>query len=207
MAHFIYFHFIPCGCEEKLKQFISSEIYIYNPGNFSDTQNLCEKIKSDLIDDLLRIYSKELKIISEKENVEYSRRNTLISNSTYGFFHLGELLSIDKEEEIKNLSIDQLVALSTSLIENNGNYKIGLAPIELATLKEPDNWILHNNRGLILETMGLDEAAFFSYNKSIELNKNNDTGYYSIGIIYFRQSKYEDAIKYFRFYSIPDLYY
>ncbi|GAB6283539.1 MAG: hypothetical protein STSR0008_23140 [Ignavibacterium sp.] len=184
--------------ENKLKEFISSEIYNFNPGRFIDPQSLCKKIKNDFLNDLLKIYTKEIKLISEQENVEYTRRSSLTPYSTYRFFRLDELLAIGKENEIEYLSVDQLIALSSALVDNNGNYKIGLALIELALIKDPNNWILHNDRGLILETMGLSQAALFSYRKSIELNKTNETAYYNLGGVYFRLAMYEDAIEYYK---------
>jgi len=180
--------------EEKLNDFISTEIFKYDPGFYSQPQELCNKIKNDLLRDLLNIYTKEIHLLPEKENSIYTKKSTLTPQSIYRFFSIDRLLNISKELECDNLSIDQLISLSALFIDYNANYKIALALLELALIREPSNWILHNNRGLILETIGLTNAALFSYNKVIELDKTNDTAYYNLGGIYFSLANYEAAI-------------
>ena len=181
----------------QLQNFITSEVYHYNPSNYTEPNLLCDKLKNDLLNDLLKIYSKQIKLLSEQENVQYTRKSTLTPYSVYRFFKIDELLEIAKVNEIENSSTDQLISLSTLFIETKGDYKYGLLLIELALIREPNNWILHNDRGLILDTMGLSNAALFNYKKSIELNENNETAHYNIGGIYFKLADYEEAIKYY----------
>ncbi len=183
---------------KALSEFISQEIYKYNPVTFYDPQALNRQLRNDLLDDLLRIYTKEINLLSQKENVEYSLKSTLSPHSVYRFFKIDELLELVKDEEIKDLSVDQLISLSTLIIETKGNYRIGLMLIEFALIKAPNNWILYNNRGLILEIMGLSDAALFSYKKSAEINNVNETAYYNIGGVYFKLANYEMAIIYYK---------
>jgi Flp pilus assembly protein TadD len=184
--------------EDGLRTFILGEIYKYNPGSYYDPQELCVKIKNDFIEDLRRNYINRIEINGEKENNVFSSSRTLTPNSVYRYFCADELLKIFNDTQIGKLSSEQFISLSGELVETYGNFKMALALLEYALIKDPQNWILYNNRGLILETMGLDEAALFSYLKVIEFNGNNETISYNLGMIYNRLADFKEAIKYYK---------
>ncbi|MGD8306000.1 MAG: tetratricopeptide repeat protein [Ignavibacteria bacterium] len=183
--------------DSNLSDFIKKEIYKYNPGSFFDPTNLFSKIKEDLKDDIARSYSKELKSIGNKEK-DFIKLPASSPKSIYRYFTIDELIRLSKQPDISELSIDQLIALSTLLVEENGNFKGALALLELVLNKDSKNWMAHNNRGLILDSMGLYESSIFSYRKAIEHNPTSDSAYYNLGQSYFKLGNYTKAIDYYK---------
>ncbi len=185
------------NADKRLTDFITKEIYKYNPGSFYEPRNLFSKIKEDLKDDIARSYSKELKSLGSKEQ-EFIKLPSSSPKSIYRYFTIDELIQLSKQKDISELTIDQLIALSSLLVEENGNFKGSLALLEIVLIKDSKNWIAHNNRGLILDSMGLYESSIFSYHKAIEYNPTSDSAYYNLGLSYFKLGNYLKAIEYFK---------
>ncbi len=183
---------------KRLKDFIDDELYRYHPAHYIDGNDLCERIKNDLQDDLLRSYIKTIKHSVNPEESNYIKTTTSTADSFYRFFPLDELLSASKNDTISSLTVDQLLSLSIALIDNSGDYKFALLLLEIGILKEPENWILYNNHGILLETMGLPNIAIFSYRKAIENNPNSDTAYYNYGNIIFDRAEFKEALPYYQ---------
>jgi tetratricopeptide (TPR) repeat protein len=182
---------------EDLDSFIKSEIYKYHPGNFTNPFELCEKIKRDLKNDLIRSYERELKSNIPEEKIEYIRTTASAAQSIYRYFPIDELVKISEHENISKLSVDQLISLAAIIVEDSGNYKNSLILLEIGLLKDPDNWMLYNNRGLILDEMGLNPAAIFCYQKAFKLNPESDTALYNLGNSHYKLGHYEKALEYY----------
>lgn len=178
----------------ELQDFIRNEIYKYNPGSFTSSHDLCNKIKADFRDDLIVTYQRNISDTIATDKVEFTRSTASSSQSIYRYFPVDELMKAHEIEAIAKLDTDQLVSLSSMMVEESGNYKNSLYLLEFGLLKEPTNWILYNNRGLILDEMGLDNAALFCYQKAIELNPKSDTALYNLGNSYFKIAAFEKAL-------------
>jgi superkiller protein 3 len=194
---FCYIKADPSKRNKSLQEFIESEIYKYHPAHYLDTKDLCNRIKNDFQTDLIRSYNRTLSETIEQEKVEYIKSAASSAESIYRYFPLDELVKLSKHEKIITLTIDQLIALSSMVIEEQGNYKLGLMLLEIGILRNPENWILHNNRGLILDSMGLSNLAMYSYKLAIQLNPTSDSAYYNFGNSLFKLGKYQNALKYY----------
>jgi tetratricopeptide (TPR) repeat protein len=178
----------------ELVKFIDCEIYKHHPAHYSDTQDLWKRVNNDFKSDLTRSYFNKLDDSVNEEKVEYVKYRASTADSIYRYFPLEELIKISKQEKILNLTVDQLIALSYSSLKDSGNYKLAILFLEVGLLKNPENWILYNNRGQILDEIGLSNNAIFSYNKAIQYNPKSDTAYYNLGNNYFSIGKYDKAL-------------
>ena len=159
---FMYVKSESSGRKVKLSDFIKNTVYKYHPNHFLDTHDLCNKLNDDLQSDLIRSYHKDFtKVIEEKE--EYRLTKSTKPETGYRYFPLGEIKEYSNHESIKGLTADQLLSLSSVIVDDSGNYKLGLLLLEIGLVKNPDNWMLHNNRGLLLDSMGLASASIFSF--------------------------------------------
>lgn len=103
-----------------------------------------------------------------------------------------------KNERIRSLEEDQLISLSALLSDEQGDYKNALLLLEVALMKDPQSWIAHNNRGTVLDLMGMQSASLFSYKKAIELNPDCHSAYYNIGRILQDRGQYPEALFYYQ---------
>lgn len=185
------------GRSDELDQFIQDEIYQYNPGIFTDPHVLCEKIKGDLKRDLIDTYQRDINATIVSGQEEFVRFTASSSHSLYRYFSIDELMRGHNVEALSKLSVNQLIALSSLIAEESGNYRSALYILEFALLKESNNWILHNNRGLILDEMGLSRAALVCYKRAFKLNPQSDTALYNLGNSYYQLGQYVTAIDYY----------
>lgn len=178
----------------KLSEFISSEVYKYNPGTFHDTIDLCDKIKQDLRSDLFNAYNPKLPMHSE--DVPYVVTQAAYPYSLDSYYPYDTIQTTAGSENIKSLSTDQLIQFSLILADDSGDLRGALLLLEVAILKDPDNWMLHNNRGQLLNKMGFIRNSIHAYKNSSVLKPDSDVALYNIGGAYYELGQYSDAIRY-----------
>ncbi len=81
--------------------------------------------------------------------------------------------------------------------ETSGNLKEALLLYEVILFRDSKSWQAYNNRGLILEEMGYDDDALFSYRRAVELNPDSHATLYNIGNYYRRRGRYDEALAYY----------
>ena len=177
----------------ELSEFIVSEAYKYNPGAFHDAVDLCERIKRDLKADLIKDYDPQW--IKSTEDVPYVRTQSSTPYSMDRFYSYDTLKEIAQKKNIKPLSIEQLMQFSTILSDESGDLRGALLLIEIGQLREPENWMLHNNRGLLLNAMGFIRDSIYSYERALSINPTSDSALYNLGGAYYELGQYPKAIK------------
>jgi tetratricopeptide (TPR) repeat protein len=176
---------------DKLQQFITDEVYRYNPGFWDSTYDLLEKIRTDIQSDIVETYKLSISNFEDSVlRVELDR-----ANSYYRYYSIETI----EENKIKyeKLSSDQFIVLSEQIRNQTGNYKESLLVAEIGLSFFPDSWKIYNNRGITLDEMGLSEHAYQSYQKAYEINSEDETVLYNLGNYYANKNKYEIAIEYF----------
>lgn len=175
---------------EELEQFIQD--FPYNKHTckrFYCPQDLVKFIKEDISGDIIKKYLHKKIDSTKKINFE----NVQVSDLYFSRELLSDLLD---NEDIKKMTADDLVVFSNLLIKEYGNYKNALMYLEVALLKEPEKWYLYNNKGIVLQSMGLIDLAIHSY----ELSRNfseNDVTLYNLGTLFYEKKEYKKAIEYF----------
>lgn len=184
--------------DEKLANFIGQEAYQFHCGSFNGAIDLCSKIRSDILSDLMHKYSVTISV--EKETQDYiavsSRKEYFGSSLRYYDYDL--VSRISQSDTFRDMDIDQLIVLATLRAEETGNLKESLLIYEVILLRDPHNWQAYNNRGLILFEMGQPDDAFFSYKRALELKKESHATLYNIGIYYRDKLRYDEAIEYYQ---------
>jgi tetratricopeptide (TPR) repeat protein len=178
---------------DALSEFISSEIYKYNPGAFHDAVDLCERIKRDLKADMIKAYNPQW--AKDAAEIPYVRTQSSTPYSADRFYSYDTIKKIAEKKNIKPLSIDQLMQYSTILSDESGDLRGALLLIEIGLLQEPDNWMLHNNRGLLLNAMGFIQNAIHAYERALSNNPNSDSAHYNLGGAYYELGQYPKAIQ------------
>jgi tetratricopeptide (TPR) repeat protein len=182
---------------DELSEFINKEAYKVHCGTFFEPLELVKKIESDLIDDLIRSYSESLGSQRDLERKGYATGISTAPRSEYRFFPSDYLIHVSRREEISRLDKDQLMSLAILLQEQQGDYRSALLLYEVGLLRFPDDWMLHNNRGTVLDAMGLFEASLFSYKKVIDLNPDAHTAYYNVANKLMDLGRTKEAIGYY----------
>jgi tetratricopeptide (TPR) repeat protein len=173
----------------NLDKFIKDEVYPNrHSGEYSTSEELGEKIKNDLSSDIIKSYSFG------------NSQSTLFAspNNEYRFFPIEVLIENSKREDIVNLDRDQIITLAITAEEQFGDFRTSLMLIEIGLLKYPNDWMLHNNRGVVLDKMGLLDASLYSYQKVVKLNPNSDTALFNVGNTLKSLGRIEEAISYLK---------
>ena len=174
--------------DEELISFIHDTIYNhYTSKDFTDSVELSKIIVNDLSTDLLNEYTKS----DTSLKIDIENYNTVQLNEYY--FSRDKLNELLLKDEIRKMSTNELIDLSLDLSNKYGRYKEALLYLEIALIREPNNWALYNNKGLILQNMGMVKLAIHSF----ELSRNfkiNDVTLYNLGTLYYENEEYEKAI-------------
>ena len=181
----------------ELERFIKEQGYTVHCGDFYTPEELVPKIKSDLMDDIIKSYS-NIKSEALGNNESNITRITTSPTSEYRFFPVDYLIVVSKKEEIATLDKNQLISLAISMEEQYGDYRTALMLLEIGLLREPNDWMLHNNRGVILDKMGLLEPSLYSYKKVLKNKPDSDTALYNVGNILMHLGRTQDAITYLK---------
>lgn len=189
---FCYIKNNPTKRSPALTEFIHNKAYMIHCGHFSDSLELAEKVRSDLLEDLVTPYVREIR--AKVSGKSYATFIASTPSSEYWFFPVDEILKVSQLESVSELDTDQLITMSLVLSEDQGSYKEALLLLEVALMKNPDNWMVYNNRGTLLDIMGLREAAMYSYKKANKVNPNSDTVYYNLGNSLYDLGKYREAL-------------
>ena len=184
--------------DKALGNFIQDEIYKYHPSHYVTCTDLCNRIKTDFQNDIIRIYNSTIQEKESNEDLNYMKSTSASEDTPYRYFPLNDLLNFSNNAELASLTIDQLISLSSIIVKEQGNYKIGLMLLEIGLIKDPKNWILHNNRGLLLDSMGLSNLSMYSYETAILNNPNSDTAYFNYGNSYYKLGVYKTALSYYQ---------
>jgi tetratricopeptide (TPR) repeat protein len=182
---------------DELSEFIKTKAYSVHCGLFFDAVELTEKVESDLLDDLIRSYTDSIDSRRDPQRKDYSTGVSTAPNSEYRFFPVDYLIDVSRREEIARLDKDQLISLAILLQEQQGDYRSALLLYEVGLLRFPDDWMLHNNRGTVLDAMGLLEASLFSYKKVIQLKPESHTAYYNTANNLLDLGRNKEAIHYY----------
>ncbi len=193
------FCYIKNGVEQAtdMKEFIGTEAYQFHCGYFYTPEELATKVVDDLTDDLTRKYLKEIVSPVLTGGGQYGTFTTSTPSSEYRFHSVNYLLEMSQKAEVTKLSREQLISLAITYEEQYGDYKTALLLLEIGLLRWPDDWLLHNNRGIILDTMGLKEGALYSYRKVLDFKPDSDTALYNVANIFMDQGRYTEAIQYY----------
>lgn len=181
----------------ELERFIKEQGYTVHCGDFFTPEELVPKIKSDLMDDIIKSYA-NIKSEALGNNESNITRITTSPTSEYRFFPVDYLIEVSKKEELATLDKNQLISLAVSMEEQYGDYRTALMLLEIGLLKEPNDWMLHNNRGVILDKMGLLEPSLFSYKKVLKIKPDSDTALYNVGNILMHLGRTQEAITYLK---------
>jgi tetratricopeptide (TPR) repeat protein len=181
----------------ELNEFIDKHAHQVHCGHFYDTPNLVNKILSDLWEDIFNTY-----IRSMKSDEKFIQQNILTGtssspNNEYRFYSVDYLIKASQLEQISSLSNDQLIIFSIAAQEQYGDYRTALLLLEIALLRSPDDWKLHNNRGTVLDAMGLIEAGLYCYKKVLELNPTSHTALYNIANSLVTLGREKEALQYY----------
>lgn len=181
----------------ELNKFIDKHAHQVHCGHFYDTSNLTNKIQNDLWEDIFDTY-----IRSMKSDEEFKQQNILTGtssspNNEYRFYSVDYLIRASQLEQISSLSNDQLIIFSIAAQEQYGDYRTALLLLEIALLRSPDDWKLHNNRGTVLDAMGLIEAGLYCYKKVLELNPTSHTALYNIANSLVTLGREKEALQYY----------
>jgi tetratricopeptide (TPR) repeat protein len=95
------------------------------------------------------------------------------------------------------MSEDQFIVLTEEIRSRSGNLKEALLVAEVGLSQFPMSWKLLNNRGLILDDMGLREHSFQSYLRAFEINALDESVVYNLGNYYYGEQDFDTAIRYY----------
>ena len=149
----------------EMQRFIDERAYKVHCGSYYQSTELVKNIESDILDDVVRSYIREIDTEKNETNTNYITGIATYPQNEYRFYPIDQLIKVSKVETIARLDKDQLITFAIVLEEQYGDYKTALLLLEVALIRYPNDWMLHNNRGTILEAMGLSEASVFSYKK------------------------------------------
>jgi tetratricopeptide (TPR) repeat protein len=181
----------------EMKDFIASEAYRYHCGHFHTPEELATKVVDDLTDDLTRKYLRQIVNPKPSGGGQYTSSVSSAPNNEYRFHPVDLLIEASKREDVSKLDKDQLISLAMTLEQQHGDYSTALLLLEVGLLKWPDDWVLHNNRGIILDIMGIQDGALYSYQKVLRFKPESDVALYNIGNILMDQKRYGEAISYY----------
>jgi tetratricopeptide (TPR) repeat protein len=195
---FVYFRNRTDQRDSDLAEFIGQEACQYHYGSFYETIDLCEKVKNDILSDLLSNYYESTRKLKGTQNYIAVSSTKVTRGISLRYFDFDDIKRASDSEFMKDMDSDQLIILAESRSKENGNLKEALLIYEVILFREPSNWQAYNNRGLLLNEMGYQEEAFFSYKRAIELNPDSHATLYNIGIYYRDRLRYDEAIEYYK---------
>lgn len=179
-----------------LIKFIDEHAHDVHCGYFYETSDLTIKIQNDLWADIFHSYIGNMK--SDKGfNQDVLTGISSSPNNEYRFYPVDHLIKASQLPHVATLTNDQLIIFSITLQEQYGDYKTALLLLEVALLRDPNDWKLHNNRGTVLEAMGLIEAGLYCYKKVLEINPSSHTALYNIANSLVTLGQEKEALKYY----------
>lgn len=181
----------------ELDKFIEGTAYSVHCGSFYTSDELVTKICNDLINDVTKSYIQKINLDKTQNRDEYFTKVTLSPTNEYRYFPVDTLIEESKREEIASLDKNQLISLAITTEEQYGDYRSALLLLEIGLLREPNDWMLHNNRGVILDKMGLLEASLYSYKRVLKCKSDSDTALYNVGNILMDLGRMQEAITYY----------
>jgi tetratricopeptide (TPR) repeat protein len=181
----------------ELNEFIDKHAHQVPCGHFYETSELTNKIQNDLWKDIFNTYIRRM-----KSDEDFKQQNILTGtssspNNEYRFYSVDHLIKASQLEQISSLSNEQLIVFSIVSQEQYGDYRTALLLLEIALLRDPDDWKLHNNRGTVLDAMGLIEAGLYCYKKVLELNPTSHTALYNIANSLVTLGREKEALQYY----------
>ncbi len=183
--------------DEDMSEFISQSAYKYHCGSFRGAVDLCEKIREDIISDLKDIYQQAIETESNADGYQVISSTNERNWSSSRFFDQQTISQVSENDSFKEMSTEQLIILAQTQLNETGNLRNSLLIYEVILHRNPNDWQVWNNRGLILNDMGYYEDALFSYRRSLSLNNKCDVSLYNIGIYYHSRQRYDQALKLF----------
>jgi len=201
------------GMSLKLYQECSAYIYMGHNENGVYDIELLESLllKYTKKEDLLFIYYFLGQAYQDKKKYDRARETYMKAVNLYEedlgiFYHfIGDTYSYENNDEkalefyVKSINIKprELSYIEVATIfEKNKKYDEAIDLYQRAIKLNPDNEQTYiDTADCYFEKRPLNyEKAFEFYNKAIEINPKNEDAYQSLGILFFRQKKYQDVI-------------
>ena len=195
---FIYIRHRTDERDTDLATFIGQDAYAFHCSSFTQSPDLCPKIRGDLLADFTQNYSHAIN--------EARRRTEYIAiplvderpRSSSRYYDQNLISELSRSDQFRNMDTDQLLILAASIQKETGNLKEALLLYEVLLDRENGNWQAYNNRGLILAEMGYADDALFSYQRALEFNPESDAILYNIGNHYRLFGRCDEAMTYYQ---------
>lgn len=180
--------------DAALANFISDEAYQFQCAPFTSVNDLCEKVKDAIINDLLNTYRRTAPQTSLPPPFVHVAYSPTEGNP---LFTPAELDAMRSNPQIASLDSDQLVTIAMLQSTEKWDYRTGLMLLELAIGKDPNNWMAFHNKGQLLADIGLNRDALLWYERVLELNPHSHPTLHNIGIHHYRAGDNAKAKEYF----------